>query len=536
MVTDELKNYVLESFKSGHTKEEIARSLVAVGWSVFDIKEAIRLFIQTQPKASSIVSESKIEHVAKYSTEVSRRPVLGYAIFVSVIAILGGAIFALWHERLDLSNTNSSKAREFYTRFAESQITFTDVGKMVFPDEQKFLTQKQEYISTKESFIEVNLRSMRLALYERGVPIKEMEIVTKGREGSWWETPTGNYKVLGKEVNHFSSIGKVWMPYSVQFYGNYFIHGWPHYDNGMPVASTYSGGCVRLTNEDAKQIFDFVKKGMPVMVLEDRETEHFGLLKTKAKNAPLPAINARAFLISDLASGETILEKNSNTKLPIASITKLATAVVAHELIYLGRPIKVTPQTLANVYQIFQVSIGNYYNGFDLLYPLLMQSSNDAVKTLASFLGEQNFVRNMNAKVNSIGMDDTSFADTSGMSAEDISTPNDIAKLLQYIYYKRRFIFDISKGKEFENVGLVKIGDTISIRDLKNFNEFFEEPDLIGMQNGETSAARQTIATAWNIHTLQGDVPIGIIVLGSDNRVGDTKNLLKWVKDNFDTL
>ncbi len=272
------------------------------------------------------------------------------------------------------------------------------------------------------------------------------------------------------------------------------------------------------------------------MVLEDKETEHFGLLKPKAGNAVLPALSAKAFLISDLASGETILEKNADEKLPIASLTKLATAVVAHELIYLGRPIKVTPQTLANAYQIFQISIGNYYNGFDLLYPLLMQSSNEAAKTLASFLGEQNFVRNMNAKAASIGMDDTRFDDASGMSAEDISTVKDISKLLQYIYYKCRFLFDISKGKEFESAGLVQIGNTVNIRDLKNFNEFSDEPDLIGMKNGETSIAGQTIATVWDIRTPQGDVPVGIVILGSRDRAKDTESLLKWLKENFETL
>ena len=218
------------------------------------------------------------------------------------------------------------------------------------------------------------------------------------------------------------------------------------------------------------------------------------------------------------------------------SLTKLATAVVAHELVYLGRPIKVTPQTLASAYQIFQASVGEYYYGFDLLYPLLMQSSNDAAKTLASFLGEKNFVRNMNTKAASLEMRDTNFDDSSGMSAANISTANDVSKLLQYIYYKRRFLFDISKGKEFANVGLIQIGNTINIRNLKNFNEFSDQLDLIGMKNGETSVAGQTIATAWDIRTPQGSVPVGIIILGSRDRVKDAEGLLKWLRENFETL
>lgn len=534
MVTDELKNYIRESLQTRQTKEEVARSLIAAGWSISDIEEALML-LGVESRVSSKVEVNKDEADIETQIKTSRSPWFGYAALAGVIVILSGVIFAFWQDRMDLTQTNTQKVRDFYTRIAESQISFTDAGEMVLPDKQKFLSQKAEYNSKKESFVEINLRTMRLALYENGDQIKEMNIFSKGKEGSWWETPTGNYKILGKEINHFSSIGKVWMPYSVQFYGNYFIHGATYYDDGTPVSANYSGGCVRLSNEDAKIVFDFAKKNMPVLVLEDEKTEHFGLLKPKIKNAVLPVISAKSFLISDLSSGDIILEKNADEKMPIASLAKFMTAIIAHELVYLGRSVKITPQTLASVYQIFQIEVGEYYTGFDLLYPLLMQSSNDAAKALASFLGEQNFVRNMNAKTASLAMNDTHFDDVSGISAGNISTVRDISKLLQYIYYKRRFLFDISKGKNFESAGLIKIGGTINISDLKNFNEFFKEPDLIGMKNGETNAAGQTIATAWNFRTPQGDVPVGIIILDSKDRVKDTERLLKWVKDNFET-
>jgi len=230
------------------------------------------------------------------------------------------------------------------------------------------------------------------------------------------------------------------------------------------------------------------------------------------------------------------VEKRAEEKLPVASLTKLMTAVVAHEVIYLGRPIKVTPNMLASVAQIFYPTIGERYIGLDLLYPLLMQSSNDTASVLSGFLGDETFVRNMNAKAASLQMTDTTFTDASGISAGDLSTAYDLAKLLQYIYYKRPFLFDITKGVAFENVGLIKIGDTVPIPDLKNVNEFIGDPDLIGVKNGETTAARQTMATVWNVHTAGGDVPIAIVVLGSENRKGDTEVLLRWLKANFAVL
>lgn len=526
MVTEELKKYIRESFVSGKTGEDVQQTLLGAGWQEIDIREAFQeLGILKQSPNSQPQDKTKTRQIFVYST------------FICAIVVLSGTIFYLWQDRLDLTNTNAQKVREFYTRLAQSQISFTDAGEMVFPDEQKFITQKAEYIQNKNSFIEADLRAMQLTLYENGVANKTIKILSKGKERSWWETPTGNYKILGKSVNGYSSIGNVWMPYSIQFYGNYLIHGWPYYDDGTPVSQGYSGGCIRLSTEDAKEVFNFAKVGTPVLVLEsENEIQNFGALTAKAINAVLPAINAKAFLISDLSSGEIILEKRAEEKLPIASLAKLMTAVTAHEIIYLGRSIKVTPQMLASVSQIFYPAIGERYIGLDLLYPLLMQSSNDSAKVLSGFVGDETFVRNMNAKATSLQMTDTQFADASGISVQNISTASDISKLLQYIYYKRPFLFDIGKGVAFENVGLIKIGDTINIPNLKNVNEFIGDPDLIGVKNEETSVAKQTLVTVWNIRTAQGDVPVAIIVLGSENRKNDTDILLKWLKDNFAVL
>ncbi len=459
-----------------------------------------------------------------------------HIILASVILVQCSVIVALWQNQLDLRDTNAQAVRDFYSRLAHAQIEFSDSGNIIFPDEQKFFDEKEKYEAGRENFIEINLRSMQLTLYESGAPIKNIQVLTKGRDGGWWETPTGTYTVLSKELNHFSSIGYVWMPYSVQFFGNFFIHGWPHYDDGTPVPQSYSGGCVRVSNEDARAIFDFATKNMPVVVLEDHATISPSWLQPRITNVVLPPISANAFLITDLSSGETIVEKNADSKLPIASLVKLMTGVTAHELVYLGRPIRISkPITSVNP-GAFHANTGEYYTGFELLYPLLMQSSNDTADILASIMGIETFVRNMNTKALSIGMRDTHFADASGISAQNISTANDVVKLIYYIYHKRRFLFDISRGEVFEYAGIAKIGDTLDIPKLKNFNEFAKEPDLIGMKNGETSAAGQTIATVWNLKTAQGNTPVAIIILNSQNRVKDMDNLLRWLKNNFEVL
>jgi len=442
-----------------------------------------------------------------------------------------GLSFRLMNERIDLTETNKEKVQSFFSRLANSQISFAENGEIVFPDEKKFLNYKKNYIENEASFVEVDLRKMIVSLYGRGLLLKTLPVTMKGREGSWWETPTGNYKAILKERNHFSSIGKVWMPYSIQFYGNFFIHGLPYYENGESVASSYTGGCVRLNTEDAKTVFDFVEKDMPILILdEELKTDYYGYLEPREESPNLPSISAKSFLISDLRTHEVILEKNADEPLPMASITKLMTGVVASELIYLERSIKISSKMLESAYESFPFSPEKRYTAFELFYPLLMQSSNGAANALASFIGQGEFVKKMNDKAISLGMIDSSFQDPSGIGDMNISTTHDISRLLQYIYYKRNFIFDITKGKKFINFGPVEL------HTITNFNDFYENENLLGAKTGKTNKAKETLATVWNFKTPKGDVPISIIVFGSDNRRADVQKLVDWVRGNFKIL
>lgn len=523
MASDELDKYVHDATTSGKSIDEVVRDMVVMGWREGDARTVVNGSLRKQPEEEALVNPLR-----------SKMPYLTVIAVLTITVLAFGAIsMYLWHDRLDLADMNDTRVREFYTQIAESQVAFTDTGEMVFPDERKFIAKKTQYIERKENFVEADLRTMRLTLYAGGVASTTFPILTKGKEGSWWETPTGDYKVLGKTTTAYSSIGNVWMPYSIQFYGNYFIHGWPYHDDGTLVPKGYSGGCIRLATSDAKDVFSFVKTGTPILVLENQEEHLFGELTLRVSDAAPPSVGAKSFLIYNLGSGEVVLGKHTEDQTSIASLTKLMTAVVAHEIIYLGRPIRVRSDMLAGVATVFHPATGEQYTGLDLLYPLLMQSSNETADVLAGFLGEETFVHNMNAKASALNMGDTQFVDASGMSVENVSTANDLARLLQYVYYKRPFLFDISRGVVFDAVGSIAVGNTVPIDNLQNVNEFVGRPDLIGVKNGETSATDQTMISVWNVHTEKGNVPMAIIVLGSEDRKGDTEVLLQWVKDSY---
>jgi len=58
------------------------------------------------------------------------------------------------------------------------------------------------------------------------------------------------------------------MPYSVQIHQDFFVHGIPYFPNGERVTSRYSGGCLRVADENAKEIYDFAKAGDKIIVFE----------------------------------------------------------------------------------------------------------------------------------------------------------------------------------------------------------------------------------------------------------------------------
>jgi D-alanyl-D-alanine carboxypeptidase len=204
------------------------------------------------------------------------------------------------------------------------------------------------------------------------------------------------------------------------------------------------------------------------------------------------------------------------------------TGVVASELIYLEHSITLTSGMLSAKIQSFPFKPGENYSAFDLLYPMFMESSNGAASALAAFVGENQFVKAMNAKALSLGMKDSNFVDPAGIGDDNKATARDLATLAQYILDKRNFLFDITKGKNYLQFGPSHFSD------IRNFNEFASEESLLGMKNGQTTDARQTMLSVWKLKDQGGTVRnIAIVVLGSDDRKKDTESLLEWAKASF---
>ncbi len=383
-----------------------------------------------------------------------------------------------------------------------------------------------EYATLPGKHIVADLKDMKLVLYKDGIMESEFPIVSKGRPGTAWETIPGTYTIKTKEENHLSSIGHVWMPYSMQFFGNYFIHGWPYYPGGAEVPKGFSGGCIRLQTADAKRVYEFADISTAVHVIGDEEvapakTASYTITKPKT----IPRVSAKAYLIADLDTGEVILENDKFTLRPTASLAKLMTAAISLEVINQYQDTTVSASAVATYGDQGGLKEGEVYEIKELLYPLLLESSNDASEVLAEHIGRKRFINLMNEKALAIGLTSTHFDDPAGLSAETVSTPRDLFKLVQYVYKYKSYILDVTKLPQYSAYG----------HTWNNISRFVNDANYLGGKNGYTDEARHTLISLFKLPLSEfSDRNIAFILLDGDasTKEEDMRALVKFVGSN----
>ncbi|MEK7555490.1 MAG: serine hydrolase [Patescibacteria group bacterium] len=240
-------------------------------------------------------------------------------------------------------------------------------------------------------------------------------------------------------------------------------------------------------------------------------------------NTSQPVIHSHIASAKYLDSNLNFFELNINKRWPIASLTKLMTAVIVVEKSELNRQIIIDKDTfkfktngLAGGF-----ASGEIFTAEDLINAMLVVSSNDAAVALAESISPE-FVKLMNQKAVELNMTETNFDDPTGLSFLNQSTVNDLAKLMNYIYYNHPQIFEITRQKE---AVISELNSGVK-RKLININQFAGQSDFIGGKTGYTEAADENLMSLFN---KQGRL-ILITVLGSKDRFGDTEKLLELIK------
>ena len=304
---------------------------------------------------------------------------------------------------------------------------------------QYFIYAVDDTVSTSTKVVHADIGTMKLALYEEGQKIKEYDIQSVGREGTAWQTPIGTFDMSYKKENHFSSIGHVWMPYSMHFFGNYFIHGWPYYSDGSPVARGYSGGCLRLNTPDVQEVYAFVDKDTQLILSTNKEIETLKDFEYTVQLAP-PIVESK-YVIADLKTGEVVASHKSKEIIQAGSFTKLMTGLISLETLNQYQ------EAVLNQ-EIVQVS--------DVLYALLLEDNDEAGALLFEHKNKNQYLKDMNMRAESLAMNTTVYKDVNGDIKETVSTLEDVFKLIQYIDMYKPFMFKVlsldtykSKGTEF---------------------------------------------------------------------------------------
>ncbi len=177
----------------------------------------------------------------------------------------------------------------------------------------------------------------------------------------------------------------------------------------------------------------FKKNLQPVTYTENDSQRALNALKHDAliQNA---ALRSEIAFVQDLESSTVLYQKNSDAVRPIASITKLMTAlVVAESGLPMDETLEIIDDDVDRVkYSSSRLSVGSALSRADMMHLALMSSENRAAHALGRSYpgGLAAFVRAMNDKARSLGMRNTHFVEPTGLSSDNVSSPRDLVKLL----------------------------------------------------------------------------------------------------------
>ena len=241
-----------------------------------------------------------------------------------------------------------------------------------------------------------------------------------------------------------------------------------------------------------------------------------------------PQLKSAAALITDANNGEVLFERDAGRVVPIASITKLMTALVVLDGQQpLDEKVEITAADRWNGKGAFsRLPVGAKISRGDLLKLALMASENRAAKTLARNYpgGTPAFVRTMNAKAKALGMTRTKFDDPSGLSSNNVSSARDLAKLVSAASRDTRI-------REFSTLPSHEVRAGRNVLTYRNTNLLVGKPDwdILVQKTGFTNDAGECLVMQARI----GDRPVNMVLMnsfGKLTRTADARRVRKWME------
>ncbi|KPK04456.1 MAG: hypothetical protein AMJ64_13640 [Betaproteobacteria bacterium SG8_39] len=254
-----------------------------------------------------------------------------------------------------------------------------------------------------------------------------------------------------------------------------------------------------------------------------------GFAQADDKNDPKAVfLRSAVALVKDANTGEVILDKNSDTIAPIASITKLMTAmIVLDRQLDLSQRIVVSREDIDTMKgSRSKLRTGSVLTRQELLLIALMASENRAAAALARTYpgGTENFVSMMNAKAQLLGMRDTRFVEPTGLSSENVSSAHDLVRLVGAAH---RYPL-IREYTTRESASVEAYGRMLSFR---NTNTLVRKSDwdITLSKTGYISEAGRCLV----MRTQVANRNLIVVLLdswGRYSRIGDANRIRKWLE------
>ncbi len=261
---------------------------------------------------------------------------------------------------------------------------------------------------------------------------------------------------------------------------------------------------------------------------------------TKIDNDFGPTLSARAAIVMDKTSGAILWEKNPDAQVPIASITKLMTAVVAQDYITnWDETYTLTWGEISLGGSTFAGGVGDTFTKADLLKAALVGSANNAAAGLAHSTGmpEDQFVTAMNAKAQLLGMSNTLYTEPTGLEVGDVSSARDLAVLMRSLTAYDRILEPMGQrehrmvrrgtdGQPLADSSDIVVNTTNRL--IKN-----NDPLIVAGKTGFTYEAGNCLVTL--ARNADGHEVI-VVVLGAPDettRFTENHDLAQWAFDHY---
>lgn len=238
------------------------------------------------------------------------------------------------------------------------------------------------------------------------------------------------------------------------------------------------------------------------------------------------ATSAKSALIYDLEAKKILFSKDIFARLPLASLTKLTAATVAIQKIPLEQEIIISKQAVDTPGTIGNLNVGEKISFKNLLYILLLESSNDAATAIKeNYPGD--LIGDMNKQAKDWGLKDTTFEDPHGLSQNNQTTAWEISAILTEVLKDPRILPFL----ETAEISFPSNDGVYSTHQLKNTNKLLKRDlGVFAGKTGYTEEAGECMVVA--AKAFNGDILI-VAVLNTPDRIAETEKLILWAQQAY---